>query len=200
MRVVVSGIAGLAIGALVVGLVWLTIGGSAEKDVSSAPIVAPAKAGEYQRFADVPVNQQPAAKTAVENQTNADKESAKLLSASYHGATATVETYASADLDVRIPVYIVRASSPELFTPYTDTKVLQIKAPEHELKKFGDVTCIVQNSFTGNASPDQPTVWASECQRTSATLTVHIPGMSNPLGKQPEQVAAVVDEVFNAVA
>ena len=190
-RVLVSGIAGLAIGALVVGLLWLTLGGSTEGGASSAPVALPASVGEYHRFGDQSVNQQAAAQGAVAQQAEWDKQTAEHLSAAYHGAPAAVATYTTANLDPLIHVLVVRAPSPDLFAPYAELNTLGAKVPEKEAKTFGDVHCIVQNDVA-----NAPRVLATECRRSDAGLTVHIPPVS---ALDPHQVAAVVDEVFDAL-
>ena len=191
---------GLVVGALVVGVLWLTIGGSDDGVAgSSAPVTAPAKVGQYQRFADVPGNASGPGKTTAERTSAWDSQTAQRISAAYDGAAATVQTYATADLSVIFQVQVVRANAPGLYVPYQDPKTLGLAEPEQDVKTFGAVQCIVHVQPRAAESQAPTQVVATDCQRSGGGLTVRIPAAGGTIGEHPDQVAAVVDEVFTAI-
>jgi hypothetical protein len=191
---------GLVIGALVVGLLWLTVGDSDDGvGGSSTPVTAPAKLGDYQRFADVPGNTSGPGKAAADRTTAWDRQTAQRISDAYHGAAATVQTYTTADLRVIFSVQIVRADSPGLFVPFQDPKTLGLAAPNQDVKTFGAVQCVVHIQSQAAENPGPIQVVGTDCQRTGGGLTVRIPTAGGDLGEHPDQVAAVVDEVFTAI-
>jgi hypothetical protein len=189
---------GLVVGALVVGVLWLTVG-SSEDGGSSGPIAVPAKVGDYQRFADIPGNASGPGKATAERTSAWNRQTAQRISAAYDGAAATVETYARPDLQVIFTVQVVRANSSGLYVPYQDAKTLGLAEPDQDVKTFGKVQCIVhvQPKAAENEGPTQ--VVGTDCQRTGGGLTVRIPTAGGDLGEHPDQVAAVVDEVFTAI-
>lgn len=197
----VAGGVGLVVGALVVGVLWLTVGSSGSGGLggSPGPVAAPAKLGTYQRFADIPSQATGNGKT-VADRTNAwNARTAQLISGAYDGAAATVETYASADLQVIFTVEVVRASSPGLFVPYQDPKALGLAAPEQDVRRFGSVECIVRTQPTSENSDTPPPVIGADCQRSEGGLTVRIPSVGGDLGEKPDQVAALVGQAFDAI-
>jgi hypothetical protein len=193
---------GLVVGALVVGLLWLTVGGSDDGGGvggSSAAVTAPAKVGVYQRFAEVPGNTSGPGKAAADRTSAWDRQTAQRISDSYHGAAATVQTYATPDLGVIFSVQVVRADSPGLFVPYQDPKTLGLAAPNQDVKTYGAVQCVVHIQTQAAENPGPVQVIGTDCQRTGGGLTVRIPTAGGNLGEHPDQVAAVVDEVFTAI-
>ncbi|TDQ00998.1 hypothetical protein [Labedaea rhizosphaerae] len=193
---------GLVVGALVVGLLWLTVGGSDDDAIGgggSAPITAPAKVGEYQRFAEVPGNASGPGKATAERMSAWDSQTAQRISTAYDGAAATVQTYAKADLSVIFQVQVVRANAPGLYVPYQDPKTLGLAEPQQDVKTFGAVQCIVHVQARAAESESPTQVVATDCQRTGGGLTVRVPTAGGTLGEHPDQVAAVVDEVFTAI-
>ena len=200
-RVLVPAIVGVLVGAAVVGGLWLTVGSSSDdlptaSGAATDPITPPAKVGDYRFFADVPLNKEPRAQQAVRSADARDAENTKRLSAAYRGAAAVVKTYSNNDLLAFVPAYVVRASSPGLVAPYSDPKDLGLPKPEYEPMTFGDVECVAHNQPTTGGHSE---VYATECQRTSANLTVHVPPVGGPIGQHPDQLAAFVGELFDAI-
>ena len=191
---------GLVVGALIVGVLWLTVGSSGGGvGGSSSPVAAPAKVGEYQRFADIPGNKSGPGRATADRFTSWNSQTAQRISAAYNGAAASVETYAKSDLSVIFSVQVVRANAPALFVPYQDPKALGLAEPDQDVKTFGKVQCIVHTQQRAAENPGPSQVIGTDCQRTGGGLTVRIPTTGGGLGEHPDQVAAVVDEVFNSI-
>lgn len=195
----VVGGAGLVVGALIVGVLWLTLGAGGGFDGDSAAVTAPAKVGDYQRFADLPMSQRDPGKATADRYAAWNKQTAQSLSAAYDGAAATVESYASDDLRVIFTMHVVHATAPGLYVPYQDPKVLGLKTPDQYVQTFGAVQCIVHVQPAPIESDSEPKVVATDCQRTGGGLTVRIPTTGGDLGEHPDQVAALVDQAFAAV-
>jgi xanthosine utilization system XapX-like protein len=184
---VVAGIAGLVVGAAVVGGAWLLFGNNGS---SSSPISAPARLGEHYRFADVPALRGED-QTSVTRQRNWDHKSSEQLSTSHDGAGAVVQQYADKDLENMFALEAVRSPSPPaLYVPYTDPKDLGTDKPMEEVLTFGDVSCAVRNLTEGTPS-------VMRCERTDGALTVAITHVGGDLAEHPRDVATLVDEAWS---
>lgn len=190
MVAVVAGIAGLAVGAAVVGGAWLLFGNDGG---SSAPVSAPSRIGDYYRFSEVPkLKKDNDGKDVAAMRSDWDRRSSELLSAAYDGAGAVVQLYSDDNLDQTFHLEVVRAPSPKQFLPYSDAKELGLKKPLEEVVDIGAVSCAVRNN---EGAPSQ----VMTCMRTADDLTVIISHVSSDLGESPDKAAALVDEVWAEV-
>lgn len=187
---VAAGLAGLAVGAAVVGGAWLLFGNDGS---SSATVSAPTRIGEYYRFAEVPaVKKDAAGRDAAARRVDWDRRSSELLSAAYDGAAAVVQQYSDDALEQTFHLEVVRAPSPKPYLPYADAKAMGLSKPPEEVVEIGDVSCAVRNIESG---PSQ----VMTCMRTADDLTVVISHVGSDLGESPDKVAALVDEVWAEV-
>jgi hypothetical protein len=76
--------------------------------------------------------------------------------------------------------------------PYSDAKYLGVKRPFEEMRRYGDVACLVRNN------PDQ--TYVESCVRTSDELTVQISHVSGDLDKDPKAVAGLVTVAWDDLA
>ena len=185
---VVAGLVGLVVGAAVVAGAWLLFGN--DGGGSAAPISAPERVGDYQRFADVPIMRNDKSKRTVDARVEADRRSSELLSAANDNAGAFVQQYSDEDLENGFSLDVVRAASPAPYVPYTDPEYLGIDKPVEEILEFGDVACAVRNLPSGETV-------VIFCLRTDAGLSVTVSHVSGDLLEQPEKVAALVDEAWS---
>jgi hypothetical protein len=198
----VTGVVGLVVGALVVGLPWLlsSSGGGGGLGGSSGAITAPGSLGSLKSLheASVQVGGDKGAANA-DRQAADDVRSAKLMSTAYGGAAATVAHYADEELDDIVALSVVRADSPEPFVQYQNLKELAEAVPQNELVRTGDVACLVFNADFVKSGPE-PTdgVMTTLCQRTGNGLTVQV-RPSGDIQHHPDQVAALVDNAWDAV-
>jgi hypothetical protein len=196
---VVTGLAGLAVGAVVVGGAWLLNGSGTPVDASQ--ISAPGRIGEFVPFEEVELNKSPRAASSVTRVQSWNEQSSRRLSRSHGGTAAVVRTYAERNLESQLTVMIYRArSSHPQYVPYEDPAELGLAAPLNELQEFGQVSCTIRNNSTRvGTTPDSRSANAVSCARTGDALTVEI-RPSGDVRHQPRQVAEMVDEVWNAVS
>ena len=195
---IVAGAIGLVVGVVLVGALWLIVGGTSGTD--SDPVSAPAKLGDYQRFGDVKGGGSSDTQQRVASHVaDSDTRSGQLLADAYGGAGAAVQTYASGDLRTTFELSVVRASTPGLYVGYQDAEYLGLAAPPREVKQFGNVQCVVQNEQASAGSETPPRVVQSDCQRVADELTVRIRPTSGELAQHPDQVATLVDQAFAAL-
>src|SRR5262245_4928148 len=140
---VVVGVIGLIVGAAAVsGISIATASQSQEFKGSDKKLDAPAKLGDYVKFADAKFNNDADGKAAVERTTAWSAKSADRLSESYDGSASLVQLYSDDKQDSMFTVQMVRATAPyPIYVPYTDPKALGIVKPQREEKRFGDVSC-----------------------------------------------------------
>jgi hypothetical protein len=187
---VFAGVAGLLVGAALTSGFWLLFG---NENGSSSSVSAPARLGDYHRFADVPRlasgdNQ----RKTVDRQTRYDKESSARLSAAHGGAGAVVQQYATEDLDAMFSLEVVRARSPfPPYVPFSDAKDLGLDKPLEEVVRYGSVACAVRNNPGGPA-------FVMTCLRTGDDLTVAITHVTSELA--PADVAKLVDQAWSEVS
>lgn len=196
------GVIGLVAGALIAGATFLVVGGGGSFDSSDKEIAAPAKVGDYVKFADAKLNQQTQGKSNVERTTSWNAKSAERLSASFDGAAAVVETYSDDRFENAFVLSAVRATSPfPIYVPYTDPKYLKIAKPQNEEQRFGEVSCSVFNQITAEGQQPKPdSVITVICRRTAPGLTVEIANITGDLQQQPKAVAGLVDAAWQELA
>lgn len=197
---------GLIVGAAAVSGCGVAVGGSGgasqSQEGSDKKLDAPAKLGDYVKFADAKVNEDADGKAAVERTTAWSAKSADRLSESYDGSASLIQVYSDDKQDSTFTVQMVRATAPyPIYVPYTDPKALGIVKPQREEKRFGDVSCELYNQLTPAGKQPKPNSTATTlCRRTESGLTVEITNVTGDLGHQPEQVAKLVDEAWSTVS
>ncbi|MFI5614128.1 hypothetical protein [Amycolatopsis sp. NPDC051903] len=196
---VVAAAIGLGVGAAGVGVPWFLAAHDAGV-VSGLPLSAPDTLGGVDRadvspikFKDDFAHRQ----YAQRNATN-DRENGTRISAAYDGAPAVVQTYTAVDFAHSFQLTAVRAHSPGLAIPYEE-KDNGPAAPTNELRRVGDVSCVLHNDLTPldhELTPDKTSVVV--CQRTDAGLTIQL----KPLGddtkehSDPGVCAVMIDEAW----
>lgn len=197
------GVVGAVVGALIMGATWLVVGSQAGSfDGSGRELTAPAKIGDYGRFADAEINQGAKGKSNVERTTKWNARSAERLSDSYDGAAATVETYSDGRYLNVFALKAVRATSPfPVYVPYVDPEYLRLVRPQNEEKRFGEVSCALFNqpTMTGK-EPEEDSTRVITCMRTEPGLTVEITNVTGDLNSQPERVVSLVNDAWQQLA
>ncbi len=196
---IVAGLAGLTIGVLAVGGAWLLSGSGTLTD--SQPITAPDRIGAFVPFEQVELNKSPRAANNVTRIQSWNEQSSQRLSRSHGGTAAVVRTYADETLKSQLTVMIFRASSPHpQYVPYEDPAELGVERPLNELQEFGQVSCSIRNNTTrAGKAPEPDSVNTISCARTGGALTVEI-RPSGDVRHEPQQVAAMVDQVWDTVS
>jgi hypothetical protein len=195
-----SGLLGLVIGGLVVGVMWLS-SGSPNSVAGTQSITLPDTIGEFVPFGQVTLN-----KTARGAQNAArieswDEQSSLRLSKSAGGAAAIVRAYADNELRNQISVLVYRgpASPNPPFVPYQDANTLGLVHPPEEVEQFKDVSCVTHNDPTSVGQVPLPnSAHTISCVRTTGKLTVEI-RPTGDISNEPQRVAQLVDEVWNAL-
>lgn len=193
-----AGVAGLVVGAVVVGLPWLLSGGSSTFGAERAALKAPASIGGF-----TPMARNPKTGAAeVKRIENTDSVSTKSLSNAYGGAAAVVQEYTDAGLLNFVSLEAVRAQSPLPFEPYEDAHALGMEKPEREIVTFGQVNCLVAYAPVAVGQQEEPDgTNAVTCERTSAHLTVRLRfSGGGDLMHAPQQAAALVDAAWNLLS
>lgn len=204
---VLAALGGFVLAAVIALVLWATgvfDSGSSDGGSSDASISLPAKVGSYVRFQDVTLNKQPRAKAVVANNEQSDARTAAALSRAYGGAGAAVQTYADQKLATTFTVWAVRARTPDPVVGYEDAKFLGLAVATDTVQHIGPVTCQLHNNATpAGKLPAKDAATVVLCQRTSESLTVvvrNVSGVGTPaLNNSPNGVAAVVDQVWDAV-
>lgn len=194
----ITGIAGLVVGAVVVGVPWLMSGDASPFGAEKTSLTAPVTFGGFTQ-----VEHNPRYKPGSLNLfKDSNPQSAKNLSAAYGGAAVVVESYADVDLANFLTLEAVRARSPLPYVPYVDARDLGLAKPEQEIVAFGDVECLVVNEPAVAASqPDTSTATAVTCERTSAHLTVRLRfSGGGDVAHSPAQAAALVDTAWGLLS
>lgn len=196
---VAAGLAGLAVGALVVGGAWLASGSGAAKDTRA--INVPSKVGKYIMFDQVELNKSPGAASNVSRVRSENEQSSRRLSQSFGGTAAVVRVYSDQELQQQLTLMIYRARSPHpQYVRYEDTQALGLARPYESEEEFGEVSCVVQNDLTPvGTTPIPESIHVISCSRTGSALTVEI-RPNSVLGHQPAEVAKLVDEVWSSVS
>ncbi|MFF0627998.1 hypothetical protein [Streptomyces sp. NPDC004296] len=203
------GLAGLVIGAAAVGVAWLSLADGASSPAgggpgrtSTAELPLPTTLGKFVGFQEaVRRSAGRGAGQASQRTVKSDGESTKSLSAAYGGTAAAVRTYAQADLTTTIVVTAVRGWTPAPFAVYEDPPALGVVRPLHEVRAVGEVSCAIVNQVTPTGQTPRPdSVNVDYCQRTRDGLTVTVRNVSGDLRNSPEQIAALVDDVWSDLA
>ncbi len=176
-----AGLAGLAVGALAIGGVWLATGTSAHPD--TRPIPALTKVGPFEPYERVLAGQSPRVTRAIENERKATQENTKRLSESHGGAAALYAHLADPGISsqVMIQVYRDRTANPP-FVPFGD-------AAQQTIQQHGDVSCVLISTLDR----------AARCTRSSETLTVEVTP-AGVVSQTPSKVAELVEEIWAFVS
>jgi hypothetical protein len=195
---ILAGLAGLAVGVLAIGGVWL--GSGTGTPISKQPVVAPPKIGELVAIdrLKLPDTVRP---EAIARTKDANQRSSQRLSEAHGGAGAAVQMYTDQDLSVQVTLMIYRAPSAHpLYVPYEDAQEVGMLKPAETAEEYGDVSCVVRNDPTAiGQTPSAHSAHVETCARTSALLTVEI-HPAGDVADDPAQVAALVNSAWNAVA
>jgi hypothetical protein len=195
---VLAGLAGLAVGAVVVGGIWLSNGTG--RTVDTRPITAPAKVGDFVQFDQLDLLKKPTSASQADRDRQRMQESTKLLSQSHGGAGALFAHYATQELETQVIVQIYRDRSPfPLFVPYIEPSEIGSTLTQ-TAEQFGEVSCIVVNDPSASKASSQikGAKYAPRCSRSSDVLTVEV----TPNGdlQEPAEVAKLVDEIWASVS
>jgi hypothetical protein len=196
-----AGVVGLVVGALVVGALWLA-SGSTNTAVGTQSITLPKSIGEFVPFGEVDLNKTSRGTDNVARVESWDEQSTLRLSKSAGGAAAAVKAYADKKLLNQISVWVYRASaSPNpQFVPYQDANSLGLVHPPEEMAQFSSVSCVLHNDPTSvGVTPSPNSVHTVNCVRSGPQLTVEI-RPTGDIGNEPQRVAQLVDEVWNSVS
>jgi hypothetical protein len=195
---VLAALAGLAVGALAIGGVWL--GSGTGTPISKRPVVAPPKIGELVSIdrLKLPDTVRP---DAVARTKDANERSSQRLSEAHGGAGAVVQVYTDQDLGLQVTLMIYRAPSAHpLYVPFQDPQYIGMAKPSQTAEEFGEVSCVVRNDPTpAGQTPAPHSAHVDTCARTGALLTVEIHPVGD-LADDPPRVAALVNSAWNAVA
>jgi len=193
--------------AAVLALAACTLGlpaaaGVAATTHASKTIVAPAKIGAFApRSANKLMNKDAVGKKQIARLAVWNRHTSHDVSAAYGGAPAVVESYANANLTILFSLVAVRASTPGLFTTYSDPKVLQLARPYREVETFDGVQCLVQNDATPSGqTPPATSVHTLQCERSGPHLTVIVMDFGDSLGNHPAAAAAIVSEAWQKIS
>ena len=184
----VAGIAGLVVGAVVVGVPWLIVSGNTSAlGADRTSLKAPVSIGAYTQLQ----KNSKLTPASLKMINDSDPQSAKNLSAAYGGAAAVVQRYSDADLANFVTLEAVRAQSPTPYVPYESAQDLGLAKPDQEIETFGAVHCLVANTPTqAGQLPQEASANTVTCERTSAHLTVRLRfGGGGDLMHTPQQAA-----------
>lgn len=193
---VLTGLAGLAVGALSVGAVWLT---NAPLAADKRPVVAPSHVGSYVPLFHARLD--PDLRTdLVERMRENNRRNSELLSQAHGGAGAVVEMYSSQDVRKQFTLMIYRGPSAHpLYAPYEDAAVTGYVKPLQSVEEFGEVSCLVFNDPTlVGQVPAEDSAHAKQCARTNGLLTVELVPVGD-LDDGPAMVADLVDKAWDQV-
>jgi hypothetical protein len=187
----IAGFVGLVLGAAVVGGAWLLFGNDG---ASSSPISAPERISGYVRHGDAEAfGRNDTGKEVAQRRDDWDRRSGERLAESYDGAGATVQTYTDDDVETTFTLELLRAPVEDPpYVPYSDPKVLGTDRPLDELRRIGDVDCVLRN----NADLS----YVAICTRTDGELTVRISHVSGDLAEDPDKVAGLVETAWGEVS
>ncbi|WP_369237174.1 hypothetical protein AB5J56_30715 [Streptomyces sp. R21] len=213
-RPVPVGLAGLLLGAAMIGVPWLltrddtpaTGGQGSLTGGSTAALSAPEKLGDFMhqdtamKGLGADEDKEKAEKNA-EVYVTADRRSSGLLSTAYGGAPAVVQGFADAKFENQFQLTAVRARSPRPFVAYEDPAHVGLVKPQNEMTSFGKVDCVIYNAPTNSGgTPASDSVSVISCQRTGDGLTVQIRQVSGDVGHVPRRVAGLVDQAWTALS
>ena len=197
----VAAVVGALLGAAVVGVLWLALGGDDDGEDAAAadttPLAAPTALGGYVPAGGAPALQNENGQRQIERISRLNQRTAQQLSEAFGGAGAVAATYVDDELLTFVPLVAVRAQSPQPWVPYQDPADLHLARAPQEVLRFGDVSCVVQNQPTPEGQePAEDAVITTSCVRTGPGLTVQVLYPGPDLGHQPARVAQLVDEAW----
>ncbi|WBO68674.1 hypothetical protein [Streptomyces camelliae] len=198
----VTGALGLLLGLAAVGIPVL-VGGNGDSafgTTSSGPLRAPADLNGFTSFPDMERAQATNAyqRASAKRHAIEDVRSGQRLSDDYGGAVAMVRSYADRPQENFLDLRAVRSDSPKPYVPYEDPVDTGAAVPYDQLLTYGNVSCVVINTFTAaGRKPAPDSVNTSYCQRSGGGLTVQIRIHGGPLIHHPDQVAALVDKAWS---
>jgi hypothetical protein len=202
------GLAGLLVGAALIGGAWLLTGDEKKTASPGTPgaaapggdLSAPERLGGFVHQDKVALDLDDGGKSGQETAERVrtwDSKSGKRLSDAYDGAPAVVRSFANSSFDSLFQLAIVRGSSPRPYVPYEDPVALGLEVATNQMVTFKEVDCVLYNQPTNAGNePDSDAVSVVSCQRADAGLTVQIRNLSGDIAHKPSQVARLVDEVW----
>ena len=169
---------------------------------STTSIALPKTLGRYVRFEDAKLSHSSRAAKAVANEKTSDAKTASALSAAHDGAGAAVQTYTDQQLLTTVAAWAVRGPTPRPVVAYVDAKYLGVALPPHQIKKVGSSYCSISTTQQTPAGQKPPAdaLHTDYCQRSSGSLTVIVYAYSGGLSQHPDQVAALVDQVWSSIS
>lgn len=194
-----AGLSGLVVGVLVVGGVWLLSG---RDGVDTRAVTAPEKLGDYVLIDQTELHSRsPLGKRSAERFRAQNEGSSQLLSKSYGEAGAIVRVYSDQAMDKQFTVLVFRAKSAHpRYVPHVEPADLGLAKATYSAEEFGEVSCEVRNDPTPQGQTPAPdSAHTISCSRTNDALTVEIQP-NGQAGLDPQHVAALVDEVWEAVS
>ena len=184
LPIVLALVVGLLVGAGVMTALALTgvVGGTSAAEPDTTPITLPGTLpGLVLQTQAIAATGGSSAAEATERLQQTRDRTIPALSAAYGGAAADVQLYSTADLTEFTTVHAVRGESPGLTLPTVqDAEALGLAAPQQEIKRYGEVEClVVMVSVTpaGEETSDEDFL-PSMCQRTAEGLTVRVYSVS----------------------
>ncbi|MCC9309542.1 hypothetical protein LN042_21090 [Kitasatospora sp. RB6PN24] len=204
-RPLVAGVAGLLVGAVLVGVPMALLGGAGGPDFGGggggSALQAPGAIADLRPMAEVRRAMPGASAQQTDQLTAQDRKSGQNLSAAYSGAPAVVQSYSDSDMGNIVVLDAVRAESPEPYVQFEDTAMLQEARPVNQLLKVGPVSCVLFNDFTAaGQTPGPEATHVTYCQRTGPGLTVIIRPGAGDLSHDPGKVAALVESAWSALS
>jgi hypothetical protein len=190
--VVLTAVAGLLAGALLVGGAWLLFGNDG---ASSSPIAAPERLDDYVRFADAKLNREkPEGRKIAKRQADWDQRSSARLSESHQGAGAVVQLFTDPGLRnfVTLEAYRAPVAFPP-YVPYSDPEVLGFDKPSEEVRTIDNVACTLRNDAPGQSI-------VTMCVRSDDGLTVQLTHISGDLNQDPAAVARLVSAAWDELS
>ncbi|GAB3888913.1 hypothetical protein ACFQ1S_25540 [Kibdelosporangium lantanae] len=198
-QLLLAGLLGLVVGALVVGVIWYG-SGSSNPVTGTQSITLPGSIGEFVPFGDVELNKAGRGKDNIARVESWDEQSSQRLSKAT-GAAATVRAYADKDLRNQLSVmaYRAKANPNPPYVPYQDANSLGLVRPTDEVEQFSSVSCVLRNDPTSvGQSPSLNSTHTTSCVRTGTALTVEI-RPTGDISNEPQRVAQLVDEVYQTL-
>jgi hypothetical protein len=201
-RPVVTGLIGVLVGALLVGVPWLLLSLFGSGSPSGRSLSAPPQLGGLSRAQEAIAKlDKTQGQAQIDRIGKADRETAARVSAAYGGAGAVVQQYQSDRLERSFQLIAVRAPSPELFAPYEDFEALGLAAPSTEVVRTGAVQCLVHHGQEpAGSTPDPDRSFVTNCQRTGPGLTVTLRSLSSEGNHDPRELAGIVEQAWRELA
>jgi len=211
-RALAAGLAGLLLGAAVIGVPWLLTrdddspATGSGRSGSSAALSAPETLGDFvhqdlaMKGLGTDEDPEKAAKNA-EQYITADRRSTGLLSTAYGGAPAVVQGFADRTFEDLFELTAVRARSPRPYVAYQDPARLGLVVAPNQMTTLRNVDCVIFNDATNSGGTPAPdSVHVISCQRTGDGLTVQIRQVSGDVGHDPRRVAELVDQAWGTLS